>query len=202
MFAALLTLITSLLINKHKSLQPHCGSKVVPHADLALAFLLISTQLLTALMRNTGLAQQAWTSLASTSTETISNTSWGCVCTERGFVYQRNPGVCFINQLCCSTFMSDCVSVSFSGDSFTHFRFSEEKDWELDSFAASQVNFLRSLSAPSSLSPHTSSIKHNMLQSQKTDSPEDTTKLTRLHCLSCLRMLRVNTWQRYWLNFL
>lgn len=54
--AALLSLITSLLINHHKSLQPHCGSKVVPHAHLALAFLLISTQLLTIVMRNTGLA--------------------------------------------------------------------------------------------------------------------------------------------------
>lgn len=36
--------------------------------------------------------------------------------------------------------MSNCVSVSFSGDSFTQFRFSEEKDWEMDSLAASQVN--------------------------------------------------------------
>lgn len=37
-------------------------------------------------------------------------------------------------------FMSNSLSVSFSGDSFTQFRFSEEKNWEMDSFAASQVN--------------------------------------------------------------
>ena len=30
--------------------------------------------------------------------------------------------------------------MSLPGDSFTQFRFSEEKDWEMDSFAASQVN--------------------------------------------------------------
>ena len=29
--------------------------------------------------------------------------------------------------------------MSFSGDSFTQFRFSEEKEWEMDSITASQV---------------------------------------------------------------
>lgn len=38
----------------------------------------------------------------------------------------------------CSCNLSNCFCVSFSGDSFTQFRFSEEKDWEVDS--ASQVN--------------------------------------------------------------
>ena len=36
--------------------------------------------------------------------------------------------------------VSNSASVSFPGDSFTQFRFSEEKDWEMDSFAAGQVN--------------------------------------------------------------
>lgn len=45
--------------------------------------------------------------------------------------------------------MSNSVPVCFfSGDSFTQFRFSEEKDWEMDSFAASQVNLYSDPSPP------------------------------------------------------
>lgn len=35
---------------------------------------------------------------------------------------------------------TEVVSLLPSGDSFTHFRFSEEKDWEMDAITAAQVN--------------------------------------------------------------
>lgn len=57
--------------------------------------------------------------------------------------------------------------LSLSGDSFTQFRFSEEKDWEMDSFAASQVNLYP-------IQPASSSVVHGFNLRLSSTDPSST----------------------------